>query len=280
MKKRGTYALTSRIRRNICPTSKRAQVTIFIIIAIMIFVMGILAYLFFPQIKSTIGRGVKNPQTFIQECIEGDIEDAVQTVSLQGGDINPKFFSTFNNIKIKNLCYATQYCMLCSVQEPQLKPHIEREIKENIGQKVDNCFNALKQSYTRRGYNVDLSSKDNFGEPKEGPIKVELLPKRIVSTFNYSLTLTKEDTEKYDSFNVVLNNNLYELISIANSILEWEATYGDTDVTIYMDLYPNLKIEKKLLSDGTKIYIITDRKRKNKFEFASRSLVFSPAGYC
>ena len=271
MKKGGTHTLTSRIGRSICPTSKRAQVTIFIIIAIVIVVMGVLAYLFFPQIKSTIGRGVKNPQAFIQECIEEDIEDTIDTISLHGGDVDPKFFSTFNDIKIKNLCYTTQYCVLCSVQEPQLKPHIEREIKENIEQKVNSCFNSLKESYKRRGYVVDL---------KEGPIKVELLPNRIVSTFNHSLTLTKEDTEKYDSFNVVLNNNLYELISITNSILEWEATYGDTDVTIYMNLYSNLKIEKKLLSDGTKIYIITDRKRENKFEFASRSLVFSPAGYC
>ncbi len=250
---------------------KKGQVTIFIIIAIVIVVGGILTYVFFPQIKSTLGIGVTNPQTFIFECVEDEIEDAVEKISLHGGDINPTFFSTFDTINIKNLCYTAQYCALCSIQEPQLKPHIEREIKNEIEDTVKSCFNSLNESYVKRGYGVDL---------KEGPTNVELLPNRIVSTFNYSLTLTKTDTEKYDSFSVVLNNNLYELLAIANNLLEFETTYGDMDVTIYMDLYSNLKVEKKLLSDGTKIYVITDRIRGDKFQFASRSLVFSPAGYC
>jgi hypothetical protein len=275
MGKRGTCALTSWIRKNICPTSKRAQVTIFIIIAIVIVVGGVLVYAFFPQIKSTLGIGVTNPQTFIFECVEEEIEDAVEKISLHGGDINPTFFSTFDQVKIKNLCYTAEYCSvlfpICSIQEPQLKPHIEREIKNEIEDTVKSCFNSLKESYVRRGYSVDL---------KEGPIDIELLPNRIVSTFDYDLTLTKEDSEKYDSFSVVLNNNLYELISIANSILAFEATLGGTDVTMYMDLYSNLKVQEKLLSDGTKIYIITDRKREDKFQFASRSRVLSGAGFC
>ena len=252
---------------------KKGQVTIFIIIAIVIVVMGVLAYMFFPQIRSTLGVGVKNPQAFIEECIKEEIEDAVEMVSLHGGDITPTFFSIFNEVNIKNLCYTAQYCALCSIQEPQLKPHIEQEIKNEIEDSVQSCFNSLKDSYEKRGYNVNL---------QKGlvPVEVELLPQEIVSTFNYDLTLTKEDTEQHDSFSVILNNNLYELISITNSILGFEAAYGDADVTVYMDLYSNFKVEKKLLSDGTQIYIITNREKGNKFQFASRSLVLSPAGYC
>ena len=250
---------------------KKGQVTIFIIIAILIVVMGILVYIFFPQIKSTLGVGVTNPQAFIEECIKEEIEDAVEAVSLHGGEINPTFFSTFDEVNIKNLCYTAQYCALCSVQEPQLKPSIEREIQEEIQPALENCFNSLKESYEKRGYGVDL---------QEGSIDIELLPQRIVSTFNYDLTLTKEDIERYDSFSVVLNNNLYELISIANSILTFEASLGGTDVTMYMDLYSHLKVQERLLGDGTKIYIITDRETEDKFQFASRSAVLSPAGYC
>jgi len=73
-----------------------------------------------------------------------------------------------------------------------------------------------------------------------------------------------------------LNNNLYELIAIANSIIEWEATQGDADVRIYMAYYPNLKVEKNLRDDGTRIYIITDKNTGDKFQFASRSLVYGP----
>ncbi|MCK4647605.1 hypothetical protein KAT24_01595 [Candidatus Pacearchaeota archaeon] len=267
MEKRGTCALTSRIRKNICPTSKRAQVTIFIIIAIVIFVIGILVYIFFPQIKSTLDRGVKNPQTFIFECIEEEIEDAVEKVSLQGGSIEPENYILYDNEKVEYLCYTNEYYKFCVVQQPMLRPHIEKEIKNEIEDEVRNCFNSLKDSYEKKGYNVNL---------KEGSVKVELLPSRVVSTFNYSLTLTKDYTEKYDSFNVVLNNNLYELMSIANNILEWETTQGNSEPTLYMALYPYLKVEKDVKSDETKIYILTDKNTGNKFQFASRSLAFPP----
>ena len=151
-----------------------------------------------------------------------------------------------------------------------LKEHIESEIKNEIKEEVSTCFNSMKESYQKKGYNVNL---------KKGETGVELLPKRIVATFYYSFTLTKgEDSEKYDSFRVVLNNNLYELVSIANSILEWETTYGDAETTVYMNYYHDLKVEKKKQSDGTTIYILTDINTGNKFQFASRSVAWPP-GY-
>ncbi len=42
---KGTRALTSVINGKFCPKSKRSQVTIFIIIAIIIVVLGILIYI-------------------------------------------------------------------------------------------------------------------------------------------------------------------------------------------------------------------------------------------
>jgi len=43
---------------------KRGQVTIFIIIAIIIIVLGVLIYLFYPQIQSWISPESKNPAAF------------------------------------------------------------------------------------------------------------------------------------------------------------------------------------------------------------------------
>jgi hypothetical protein len=127
----------------------------------------------------------------------------------------------------------------------------------------------LKDSYEKQGYEVNLRAGDK---------KVELLPQRVIATFNYSLTLTKGDTQRYSSFVVMINNNLYELVSIANSIIEWEATYGDADPTIYMSYYPDLKVEVSLRDSGNKIYVLTDRNTENKFEFATKGQIW-PAGY-
>jgi len=246
---------------------KRGQVTIFIIIAIFIVALGTLAYFFYPQIKSTLRAEEKTPQGFIRFCIEDKIKDTVNILSLQGGSVEPEFYFPYNNVSIEYLCYTNENYKTCVVQQPLLKTHIEKEIKENIEDEVNYCFTSLKENYQKRGYDVQL---------EEGETKVELLPQRIVTTFNKKLTLSKGETERYEKFEVVLNNNLYELIAIANSIIEWEATQGDADVRIYMAYYPNLKVEKNLRDDGTRIYIITDRNTGDKFQFASRSLVYGP----
>lgn len=250
-------------------TNKRGQVTIFIIIAIVIVALGVLIYMFYPQIKTTLGLGPKNPSEYIQICIEEEIENNVEKLSLQGGSLAPEHYILYDNEKVEYLCYTNEYYKTCIMQQPMLKENIESEIENEIKNKVRECFDSMKESYEKKGYDVNL---------KSGGIGVELLPKRIVATFNYSLILTKEDTEKYEPFRVVLNNNLYELVSIANSILNWEAHYGDAETTVYMDYYHDLKVEKKKQSDGTTIYILTDRNDGNKFQFASRSVAWPP-GY-
>lgn len=265
MKKKGDRRTpTLSLTRN-----RRGQVTIFIIIAVVIVVIGILIYSFYPEIVTGLGLGTKNPQEFIQSCIEEDIENNIEILSLQGGSLSPEHYILYNNDKIEYICYTGEYYKLCVVQKPMLKEHIESEIKNDLQEKVEACFNSLEESYQKRGYDVNL---------KKGGINIELLPKRVVSNFNYSLVLTKGETERYDSFRVMLNNNIYELVSIANSILEWEATYGDAETTVYMDYYHDLKVEKKKQSDGTTIYILTDRNTENKFQFASRSVAWPP-GY-
>ena len=92
------------------------------------------------------------------------------------------------------------------------------------------------------------------------------------------LPLQKEDTVTYNSFSVAINNNLYELVSIAQSILNWEANSGDVDIAIYMNYYPDLRVEKQKRSEGSTIYILTDRNTGDMFQFASRSIVWPP-GY-
>jgi hypothetical protein len=249
--------------------NKNAQVTIFIIIAILIVAAAVLIYLFYPKISTTLGTQEDTPQTYIQSCIEKEITDAITTVSFQGGSTNPENYLLYNDTKIEYLCYTNQYYRPCLIQQPMLKEHIEAQIKNRISQNATSCFNSLKSSYQKQGYDIDM---------KNGAVTVELLPKRVITTFNYSVTATKGDTQKYDSFIVITNNNLYELTAIANSILQFESQYGDAEVTAYMTYYHDLKVEKKLLDERGKIYIITDRNTKNKLQFATRGQIW-PGGY-
>lgn len=244
---------------------KRGQVTIFIIVAIIIVGLVVLAFLFFPQIKTSLGLQQQNPIAFIQTCLQPEIKDVVEKVSLRGGSLEPEFYVLYNNEKLEYLCYSSENYRLCTIQQPMLIFHIEEEIKNDIRDDVNDCFTSLQENFHGRGYQVDI---------KIGNVDVELLPERVVTTMNYSVTLTKTNTESYKSFNVVLNNNLYELASIANSIVRLENEVGNIEPTIYMSIYSYLKVERIYKLDGTKIYILTDKVMGNKFQFASRSLVF------
>lgn len=256
---------------------KRGQVTIFIIIGILIVALGVLIYMFYPELKSKATGEAKSPSDFIQQCMEDKIQETVEIISLQGGSVEPDFFYQYYNSEdekkynLEYLCYTNQYYSPCGVQQPMLISHIQDEIKTEIQEDAKTCFSNMKKSYQNKGYNADL----DFDEKN---IKVELLPERIITDFNANLTLTKSETEKYESFKIVLNNNLFGLVSIANSIVTFETNYGESDVQAYMDYYHNLKVEQEKQLDGSVIYILTHIDKGDKFQFAVRSYVFPP-GY-
>ena len=246
--------------------NKKAQVTLFIILAIVIVVIGVLIYAFVPGIKSpTISND--NPYVFISQCLEDKIEDTATTLSLQGGSLNPEGTYTYLGNEIEYLCYTNKNYQLCTVQRPFLQKHIEEEIQNAIKENADACFLALKENY------------DSGAILKSGTIQVDLLPGRILTTFSHEFTTNKKgSTTKYDEFKVVLNSGLYQLTSIADKIVDQETTRGEADVLTYMMLYRDLKIQKLKQTDDTKIYILENKNTKEKFQFASRSLAFPP-GY-
>jgi len=252
--------------------NKRGQISVFIIIAIVIVALAIIAYLVYPKIAQPRVVSI-TPKEEIQNCLEDEIEEVVEKISLSGGSLEPEFYIEYfedgEKYNVEYLCYTNEYYRQCVMQQPMLKTHIESEIKSAIENKATECFNNLEKNYEKKGFRVSLIRND---------YNVELLPNKISVVFDYGLTLTKGGSDKYGGFEVDVENNLYELVNIANKILDWEVEYGDANPSIYMDLYSWLKAEKIMKSDGTAIYILTDRDKQNKFQFASRSVAL-PIGY-
>ena len=69
---------------------KRAQVTVWIIIAILI--VGALLVIFYPRIREGVGRIFipSPPNVKVEECVDDYVEGAVDLVSRQGGSISPE----------------------------------------------------------------------------------------------------------------------------------------------------------------------------------------------
>ncbi len=254
--------------------SKRAQVTIFIILGIIIVAVGALIYFLYPQIKSTFIKS-NDPQTFIQTCVQDAITQTISNLSMQGGSISPQNFYSYyspdlkNTYKVEYLCYTNHYYLNCEVQQPLLLSHVESEIIKNIQPTVDSCFNSLQSNYKNQGYSVNFVG---------GNTTVNILPGRVVVTFNDQLTLTRQNSERFDKFNVLVNNNLYELIMTAYNIVNSESNYGDANERLFMFYYHNLVIQKDEQSDGTKVYVLKDMNTGDIFQFAVRGGVW-PAGY-
>lgn len=246
----------------------RGQLTIFIIVAILI--VAIVALFFsIPKLRTAVGiEKLESPENFIQTCLEDTIKENVETISLQGGSLNPEFYYLYQDNKLQYLCYSNEYYKPCVVQIPFLRDHIEEEIKESIKEDVNFCFNSLKQTYEDRGYTTNL---------KKGDFIVELLPKKIVTTINNEFSFSKGDeTQRRETFRVVVNNNLYELAAIAQNIIERETIFGGADPDMYMDIYSDLKIEKYPQIDETTVYILTNKNTDDKFQFTSRSIALAP----
>ena len=246
----------------------------FIIVAIIVVALAALFYAISPRLGIDLSLSTKNPENFIETCLEDDLEEIVEQISLQGGSLDPPNYFVYNNQRIEYLCYTNKDVGQtdspeCIVQQPLLKQHIESEIKEGIQDLADICFNALKNDFEKKGFVVKLTP---------GETKVELLPERIITTFGHEVVLTKDSSEKYNEFDIILKSNLFELVSIANSIINSEVVFGDTDTLRYIMLYRWLNVKKDLQDDGTRIYLIENVNSGDKFQFASRSFVW-PSGF-
>lgn len=253
--------------------NKKGQVTIFVIIGVVLVVAAIVIFMFWPQIRTSFAISSDNPEIFLKNCLEDEVNENLEIISLQGGSLSPQHYFIYDGNKVEYLCYQEENYIPCVVQRPLLKNHIENEISNSIQNTGGKCLDSLKENLEKRGYSVTLNKQE---------FETEILPGKVVISTNSSISAKKDESNyNYGSenkLNVILDNNLYELSTIAISIISSEVEYGDSETTNYMNYYRDLKVEKKEQSEGTRVYILTDTEREEQFMFASRSVVFPP-GY-
>lgn len=247
---------------------KRGQVAMFVIIAIVI-VGIVLIVLFYPKLGIGV-QGTLNPENYLKDCISPSIKSNVELLGRHSGYLNlTEGFVMRDNEKLKYLCYVTGYYHLCVVQDPMVTSHFESELTKSLSGKTRECVVALTGEYQKRGYSAvvgDVSSKASVGLNK------------INIAFSAPMTITKngENPQTYKGFEVSIDSQMYELLAVAENIVEYESKLGDSETTYYMQYYPDLSIDKTKLDDGTKIYKLTNTNTKEQFNFASRSLSWPP----
>ncbi len=252
---------------------KRGQMTLFIIVAVVIVALIILFFLFRGNVENFFGIGQEfSPNVYLSDCVEPEIRPAVELLASQGGYQNPEGFITYNKNKIKYLCYTNDDYKTCTIQQPMIEQHFEKELNEMVKDKANRCMSSLIEEYKKRGYQISSA-------PSQIKSEVTLMPGKIHIKFDASLSVSKDGTSRaFNGFEAEMKSEMYDLLFISSSIVEYETELGDSATELYLNYYPNLKIEKIELDNSVTIYKISHVITKEEFTFASRSLAW-PAGY-
>ena len=247
---------------------KKAQVTIFIILALILIVGVILAFLLIR--KPSIGiSDEENPQAYIESCTNEAVEEAVEMLLENGGDLEPKGSVMYNGKELTYLCYNENYYKPCINQRPMLIEHIENEITSYIQPRVSNCFQTLKSELETR-YDVEMGNME---------LTTELQTKQVVIDIKRDFKMTRgDDVRSFTKFKANLINPIYDLAKLAMEITNQEAHYCNFDILGFMIIYPKYDIYKFRTGDSDTIYTVEDLLTNQKFKFAIRSCAL-PAGF-
>jgi hypothetical protein len=251
-------------KRNLLLSQKKGQLAIFIILAIAI--VAILIFILYKPIQTFI-KG-SDPSTEIKKCSEDALKEAINLIEIQGGTINHENFVNYEDSKIEYACYTNEYYLPCKNTNLLMISSMQKEIETYVLPAIKDCFTKVKNNLNSKGQEASFSKVD---------VKVELVPSSANILISSDLKVEREQARNYGEISTSISSGIYDLAIISSSIINWEARYGDSESTIYMSIYPNIKVEKKRYGEN-KIYIITDRISNDKFMFAVRGGVF-PAGY-
>lgn len=244
---------------------KKSQIAIFVIISIVI--VAALIIFFLPEIKKAIIG--QTPEIEIKECLRENVQEGLDIILPKGGSINPEAYVLYENETVEYLCYTSEWYKKCVMQKPLLLQSVEKELEDYSGEAILDCLDELEEEFTSQGYTITKNSTNN--------ISIKIVPESIIVSSNNNIILEKEEYKTEIRMpKTEIKSNAYNLIMIASSILNWEARYGEAPTEDYMELYPSIKIERIKKSEGTTIYILTDRNTEEQLRFASRSVPWPP----
>ena len=250
---------------------KRGQVTLFIILGIVLifgifFIIYSLKPEFFKPITSRLGIGVKG----FESCLDSSLSQKINKLALTAGIANPKFSYQYQGQNYTFLCYTNEYLKPCVNQEPFLKDRFEQSLKELIKEDFEKCYESSIRELQKRGFDVERGdvSYEIFIESKSIKLKIKA---PTISSQGDSAFSFRDLTYTYKT-------NIYEILMVAISLIQFETYYGDSEQMQQMFYYPNIKILKERRDEDIKVYSVIEKNEGIKFNFAVRSFPWPSAG--
>jgi hypothetical protein len=252
--------------------NKKAQITIFIIIGIILIAVIALVFSLLPGKKDYTSPNIVKGD--IQKCERDAVMEAEKAILPSGGLINLSLqnYIGFNGTNILWFCYTPKNRELCVTKHPLLNLEMENEIKRLAEPKIIRCFENIKGELSGYNYQEGLL---NFN--------VIITPDNIVINSSKEITYTvNEQTRTISNFDTIILSPAYDFIAISNRIINEELSCNcpqescNPDVTLYNKYYPDFEIIKPAYStNGSEAYSIREILTNKKFNFAVRNCVRS-----
>lgn len=249
--------------------NKKAQITVFVILAILLVVAILLLFILYQNsIKPRIQKQQQEPNQILEECVRLKVEEAANKLIENGGylEIDSSIkYKEFEGKKIPYLCYIAQNDKHCMTQIPVLIEHLETEIYSYIQDDINSCFENLKNDLKDKAYNVN-----------SGPTAfiVELIPRKArVHIWNNFEAIKSDKSFSYTKFEPVTSTPLYDLAIIVQEITRQESKWCNSDYPLLMRMNKWVEITKFQTGDDNKIYDVKDKKTGKNWRFAVRGCV-------
>jgi len=217
--------------------SKRGQIALFVIIAIMLVGAVLVLLIAKPKIPFITPEKI-DVESYIQKCATDSMTAAADKIMSQGGflDLNNTEKIMYKGSYVAYLCYTTEFYRPCVNQAPLLENQIAKQINDYSKPLMEKCILKLKANLENKGYTASIGALNT---------SVTLFPKSIIMNISLPITATKGDeTLAYEGFDSKISSPAYEFASLANEIINSEITYGDFNDINYIMFHPDMMIYK------------------------------------
>jgi len=247
--------------------AEKAQLAIFVIIAIILVASVALVFVFFNQDFGFL-RQAENPVKDIEHCLENDLEEIVNEISIHGGRYDPEEgYILYEKQRINYLCYTDDYDEKCVSREPVLSGRVKKEIIDQISGKVDACFASLGRRL--QDYEEEATELD-----------VEIIPNKLILKINKKIYFTENEQNKnLENFNIGIRSPMFGFISLATEMVNQELSCDCPKTSCNADILRlamrnrEFEIDRFVTGRNEEIYTIEEALSGKRFRFAVRNCI-------
>jgi len=234
---------------------KRAQVTIFVIIAILI-IAGIVGFFYVKNKTSlltpTISKDVQPVYNFVQDCLKETGENALIRIGEQGG-----YFLIFDEPSIEGrIPYYLQGTQESIPSQQEIEQNLAGFVREELGFCILN-FKDFKEDY-KISHELKIS-------------EVEILENKVRFSLDYPLTITKgETTYQLKDFSVDILIRADKSIKISREVIAEQKLHPESIcLSCLYDLGEKYRVHIDMLDYGnsTIFTIIDDNSKINNASY-------------